>query len=177
MENTATPVTTSAVAIRYGILTGLIWVIVDFLFRATGLSFKYSLYLPASLLVYIAGIILAHRYFKQQNGGYMSYGQGVLIVLMLSLISGTMSGLFNYLYVNFIDPEYALRMRTDMEAWMSTLPGVQDEQIEKSMADMTDDKMKSPLQIGKTILSSAVSGIIVGLIVSIFTRRSRPEFE
>jgi hypothetical protein len=64
-----------------------------------------------------------------------------------------------------------------MEAWMSTLPGVQDEQIEKSMVDMTDEKIKSPLQIGKTMLSSAIGGVIIGLIVSIFTRRSRPEFE
>ncbi|HEX8426142.1 DUF4199 domain-containing protein [Hymenobacter sp.] len=177
MENTATPVSANAVAIRYGLITGLIWLIIDFIFRATGLSFKYSLYLPTSLLVYIVGIIMAHRYFKQQNGGFMRYGQGVMIVLVLSLVSGVMSGLFNYIYVNFIDPEYALRMRTDFEAWMNSFGSIPEEQIEKGMADMSDEKIKSPIQIGKATLSSAIGGVIVGLIVSIFTKHNRPEFE
>ena len=177
MENTAASVSTTAVGIRYGLITGVIWLIVDFVFRTTGLSFKYSLYLPASLLVYVVGIVLAHRDFKHQNAGFMRYGQGVMIVLILSLVSGTISGLFNYIYVNFIDPDYAVRARADMEAWMSTFPGVQDEQIEKAMAGITDEKIKSPLQIGQTLLSSAFGGVVMGLIVSIFTRRNRPEFE
>jgi flagellar biosynthesis protein FliQ len=177
MENTATPVSTTTTGIRYGLITGLIWMIVDFVFRTTGLSLKYSLYLPASLVVYIVGIIMAHRYFKEQNGGFMSYGQGVMIVVILSLVSGTLSGLFNYVYVNFIDPDYAARMRADMEAWMSSFNGIPDEQIEKTLAGLSDEKVKSPLQIGQTLLSSAFGGLIVGLLISIFTRRNRPEFE
>ncbi|MDF7812353.1 DUF4199 domain-containing protein [Hymenobacter sp. YC55] len=177
MENTATPVSISAVAIRYGIITGLIWIIVDFILRVTGLSFKYSIYLSASLLVYIVGVVIAHRNFKQQNGGFMRYGQGVMIVIILSLVSGVMSGLFNYIYVNFIDPDYAMRMRSDMEAWLSTFSSIPEEQIDKSIADMSDEKIKSPTQIGRAILSSAVGGVIVGLVVSIFTKYNRPEFE
>lgn len=107
----------------------------------------------------------------------MRYGQGVMIVLVLSLVSGVMSGLFNYIYVNFIDPEYALRMRTDFEAWMNSFGSIPEEQIEKGMADMSDEKIKSPIQIGKATLSSAIGGVIVGLIVSIFTKHNRPEFE
>ncbi|MBW3130520.1 DUF4199 domain-containing protein [Hymenobacter profundi] len=178
MENTSTStVTTTNVGIRYGLLTGLIWIIVDVIMRATGLSFKYSIYLPVSLLVYIVGIVLAHRYFKQYNGGFMSFGQGVLITLVLALVSGLMAGIFNYIYLNFIDPDYVARARADMEAWMSTLPGVQEENIEKATANLNDEKMKSPTQILSTLGSNGVGGIIMGLIVSIFTKHKKPEFE
>ncbi|UOQ71877.1 DUF4199 domain-containing protein [Hymenobacter cellulosilyticus] len=166
-----------AVGIRYGLITGLLWIIVDFILRATELSFKYSIYVTASIAVYALGIILAHRFFKQQNHGFMTYGQGILIVVVLSLISGFISSLFNYAYVNFIDPDYPLRMRTDMEAWMSSMPGVQEEQIQKSLEGLSDEKMKSPLQIGKSTLGGAFGGLITGLIVSIFTKHKRPEFE
>ncbi|TGE23638.1 DUF4199 domain-containing protein [Hymenobacter aquaticus] len=178
METSTAPAATPvSVGIRYGLITGLIWIVVDFILRATGLSFKYSVYLSASILVYIVGIVMAHRFFKQSNQGFMTYGQGLLIVVVMSLISGLLSGIFNYVYVNFIDADYALRMRTDFEVWMSSMPGVQEEQIEKSMADMTDEKIKSPLQIGKSLMGAAVGGVITGLIVSIFTKHKRPEFE
>ena len=177
MENTATPVTATAVGIRYGLITGLIWLIVDFLFRTTGLSFKYAVSIAASLLVYITGIVMAHRYFKQQNGGFMKYSQGIMIVFFLSLVSGLMSGLFNYVYVNFIDADYAARMRDDFETWMSSFSGIQEEQIEKGLADMSDEKVKSPMQIGKVMMGSAIGGVFAGLIVSAFTKKSRPEFE
>jgi hypothetical protein len=177
METTSTAVTPVSTGIRYGILTGLIWIVVDFVLRVTELSFKYSIYLSASIGVYILGIILAHRFFKQNNQGFMTYGQGLLIVVVLSLISGLMSGVFNYIYVNFIDADYALRMRTDFETWMSSMPGVQEEQIEKSLEGMSDEKVKSPLQIGKSMLGGAFGGLITGLIISIFTKHNRPEFE
>jgi len=178
MENTATPIiTTTNVGIRYGLITGLIWIVVDVIMRATGLSFKYSVYLPVSLVVYIVGIVLAHRYFKQHNGGFMSFGQGVLITLVLALVSGFMAGIFNYLYLNFIDPDYAARARADAEAWMSTLPGMQEENLEKAMAGMSDEKLKSPMQILTTLGNNAIGGVIMGLIVSIFTKHKRPEFE
>ncbi|MCB2377578.1 DUF4199 domain-containing protein [Hymenobacter sp. BT635] len=179
METTSTTPAASpvSVGIRYGIITGLIWIVVDFAMRATGLSFKYSVYLSASILVYILGTVMAHRFFKQNNQGFMTYGQGLLIVVVLSVISGLMSGIFNYVYVNFIDPDYALRMRTDLEAWMSTIPNVPEEQIEKSLEGMSDEQIKSPTQIGKSLMGAAVGGVITGLIVSIFTKHKRPEFE
>ncbi|HEX8349619.1 MAG TPA: DUF4199 domain-containing protein [Hymenobacter sp.] len=170
-------VTPVSVGVRYGLLTGLIWLIVDFVLRLTELSFKYSVYLSAAVLVYILGAILAHRFFKQNNGGFMTYKQGLVIVLILSLISGFLSGLFNYVYVNFIDPDYVVRMRADMEAWMSTLPNVTEAQIDKSLEGMSDEKIKSPAQIGQGLLSSAITGLIIGLIITAFTKHKRPEFE
>lgn len=177
MENTATPISTTSVGLRYGLLTGIAWIIVDFIFRVTGLSFKFAFYLPAILLVYIIGIVLAHRYFKQHNDELMSYGQGVVIAVILALIAGLLSGIFSYIYVNFTDPSYMTRMRDDMEAWMSAMPNVQTSQIDQTLEGMSDTKGKSPMQIGQGLLTSAIIGLIMGVIVSLFTKHNRPEFE
>ncbi|GGF25108.1 DUF4199 domain-containing protein [Hymenobacter cavernae] len=178
METTATPaVNPSSAAIRYGLVTGLIWIIVDFILRLTELSFKYSVYLGAAIIVYTLGTILAHKFFKQNNGGFMTYKQGMLIVLVISVIFGLLSGLFNYIYVNLVDPDYVIRMRADMEAWMSTLPNVTEAQIDKSLAGMSDEKVKSPLQIVKGLASNCVWEVFIGLIITAFTKHNRPEFE
>jgi len=177
MENISTAVTPTSVAVRYGLLTGLIWVIVDFILRVTELSFKFSVYLSAAIVVYIIGSIIAHRFFKQNNGGFMTYKQGLIIVIVLSLLTGFVSGLFNYIYVNFIDTDYVAKMRADMEAWLSSLPNITEAQIDKSLADINEEKLKSPLQIGKGLMSSAFIGLIIGLIITAFTKHNRPEFE
>ena len=174
MENTVTsPVTTTSVGLRYGLLTGLAWVIIDFILRATGLSFKYSLYISALLIVYIAGIVLAHRAFKQHNAGLMSYGQGVVIALILAVVVGVLASIFSYIYITLIDPNYVTRMRADMETWLSTLPGVQPEQVEKQLADLNEENLKSPAQLFKGLFSSAIYGLVMGLIVSAFHQKER----
>jgi hypothetical protein len=179
MEPTSTtnPSTVSAVGLRYGILTSLVWIVVDVILRMTNLSFKFSLYFLAIVVVWSIGLVLAQRFYKQQNGGFMSFKEGLIISLILGIVLGLISGVFGYLYVNFLDTDYLQRQRDDMEAWMSTLPNVTEEQIEKSLAGMNDDKGKSLLTIGAGLLNGAVGGFLLGLIISAFTKHTRPEFE
>ncbi|GAA4384915.1 DUF4199 domain-containing protein [Hymenobacter koreensis] len=177
MENTATPsVSPSSAGIRYGLIFGVISIIVDFVLKATGLSFKFSVTLSASLIIWVVGIIVAHRYFKAHNGGFMSYGQGIIIAVIMGSIGGLMTGVFNYVYVNFIDPNYAEAMRADMEAWLIKM-NVPEEQMDKSLADITPEKIGSPTSIGSAILFGAFVSLLTGLIISAITKRKQPEFE
>jgi hypothetical protein len=177
MENTATTTETPvSVGIRYGLLFGVIGIIVDFGLKVTELAFKFSVAMPISILVWVVGIILAHRYFKSQHGGLMTYGQGVVISIVLGAISAILTGTFNYVYINFIDLDYVTAMRADMEAWMSSM-NVPEEQLEKSLADISQEKLGSVLGIGKVVLGGTIGGAVLGLIISAFTKHKLPEFE
>ncbi len=112
MENTTTPVTTTSVGIRYGLLTGLVSIIFSFL----QLSFIEDPETPLrwlSLLILVGGIWLAHKQFKQLRGGFMAYGEGLGIGTIVAAVSGVLGGVFSYIYLTFIDPGYMQRHEPD----------------------------------------------------------------
>jgi Protein of unknown function (DUF4199) len=177
METTSTPaVSPLAAGIRYGIIFGIVGILVDFVLKLTGLSFKYSVSLSVMIIQMVVAIVLAHRYFKSNNAGFMSYGQGLVIAIVAGALMGLLGGVFNYIYINFIDTNYTEAMRADMEAWLISMKAP-EEQIDKSLADITPEKVGSPLGIGKAMLGGAFISLLLSLIISAITKRNRPEFE
>jgi len=175
MENTATPTATPAsVGIRYGLITGVIIAILSFV-QLAFIEDPETPFRWLSALVGVAGIVLAHKNFKQLNQGFMSYGQGLSIGTILSAVAGAVSSLFSYLYINFIDPEYINRV---MELTRSRMEdkGLDDAQIDQAIA-MAQKFSSGPITIFFGLLISVLMGFVVSLIISAFTKHSRPEFE
>ena len=174
METNTTPVTTTPVALRYGMLTGLVSILFSF-----GLNIMHQESSPAryiSFAILIGGIVLAMNAFKQQNQGFMSYGQGLGIGTVLSAVVGLISGIFTYVYMTFIDTEIMGRitekMRTDMEA----RGGMTDEQIDQAIA-MSGKFMNGPFMLVFALLGSILIGVLLSLVISAFIKNAQPEFE
>ncbi len=176
MENTTTPaVTPAAVAIRYGLLVGIITVIYSLILMATGLEQKPVLGF-VTFGIMIVGIVLAHKYFKLNNGGFMSYGQGLGIATIMGAVIGTLSSIFRYIYVNFVDAEYTQRTLEAARTKLET-DGLSDERIEQTMAITAKMMPNGPISIVWGILATAFFGFLLALIISAFTKNNRPEFE
>ena len=174
METNATPVTTTSVGLRYGMLTGLVSILFSF-----GLNIMHQESSPAryiSFAIMIGGIVLAMNAFKQQNQGFMSYGQGIGIGTVLSAVTGLMSGIFAYVYMTFVDPEMMVRitekMRTDMEA----RGGMTDEQIDQAIT-MSGKFMNGPFMLVFALLGSILIGVLLSLVISAIIKNAQPEFE
>ena len=178
MEVQAQPVTPLALGVRYGLLLAVSGLIVDFLVRIAGLGFMtFSIAaLLGGLGVSIFWLLRAHTAFKGANAGLMSFGQGVTIAVVMLLLSGIVSGLFNYLYMHYIDPDFVERMKDGMVEFMER-SNVPDDQIEASTSKL--DGLK--VGLGKALLNGLsnglAGGVILGLIVSAFTKRNPSEFE
>jgi tetrahydromethanopterin S-methyltransferase subunit G len=174
MENTSTPVTTTSVGIRYGVLTGLASIIFSFILLATAQEGN----MPLSLLgfiIWVGGVVLAHKFFKANNGGFMSYGQGLGIGTVLSAVSGAMGSIFRYVYTEFIDPSVAQRAMDTARAKMES-QGMDDAQIDQAVA-MSQKFSSGPIGIVIGLVFSVVIGFILSLIISAITKNNRPEFE
>ncbi|MCC3154707.1 DUF4199 domain-containing protein [Hymenobacter sp. BT770] len=174
METNATPVTTASVGMRYGLLTGLISIIVSFgLFAA---HMEQSPLRFISFLVLAGGMVMAMRYYKENNHGFMRFGEGLGIGTILSAVVGALSAIFSYVYMNIIDPEVVGRMmekaRTDMEA----RGGLSDEQIDQGMA-MAGKFMNGPIMLVGVVLGTVFFGVLLALVISAFLKHSKPEFE
>ncbi len=164
-----------AVAIKYGLLTGLLYVIfatVNYLTESYG---NFFVALLISIVISVTGIVLALREFKKQNEGYMTYGQGLGLGLMVSIIAGIISGLFSMLYIQFIDPsvpEKIVDATMEQMAAFGVDDSILDGQREEIMTSFTPVK-----QLTSAISNAFFSGLILSLIIAAVMKHKRPEFE
>ncbi|ALD20415.1 DUF4199 domain-containing protein [Hymenobacter sp. DG25A] len=175
MENTATTVTPASVGIRYGVLTGLVSIIYTFILLATRQEGNTPLGLLA-FVIWIGGIWMAHKYYKANNEGFMSYGQGLTIGMILSLVSGVMGAIFRYVYMEFIDPAAVQRGVDLARTKMEQQGNLSDEQIDQAVA-MSQKFSVGPVGLVIAIVFAVLIGLILSLIISAITKNTRPEFE
>ena len=172
--NQSADASVKTVAVRYGIITGIVTVIYSLILYMTELNNnKWLSFISTAIL--IVGIVLAHRYFKSLNSGYMSYGQGLGIGSLLSVIVGVFSGIFMYVYLKFIDSTVIERMQEAQYIEMEKR-GMSEEQMEQAI--QLSQKMTGPeMMVVWAILGTLFFGFILSLIISAITKHTRPEFE
>ncbi|MFD1470753.1 DUF4199 domain-containing protein [Hymenobacter caeli] len=178
METQGQTVTPTAVGLRFGVLLALSWIVVDFLVRIANLSFLVFGVVSVSiaLLVAVVFLVLAHKAFRQANGQLMSYGQGMVIAIIMLLISGLASGVFNYVFLTYIDPEFVDSMKDGMTKFMES-NNIPDDQIAKGTAKLDEMRKGFGSSVLTGVTNGLVSGLVLGLIVSAFTKRNASEFE
>ncbi|MDX5346604.1 MAG: DUF4199 domain-containing protein [Hymenobacteraceae bacterium] len=163
----------SSVALRYGIITGLVLVIFTLILLLTDMSGEPSISWLAYLII-IGGIVLGMKHFRAENGGFMSYGQGLGLGTLLSVIAGGLAGITTYVYIKFIDSssvgKILEKQRLDLEE-----RGMDDDQIEQTMA-MTEKFTNPEMMLVFTILIYLMVGFILSLIIAAIMKRNRPEF-
>ena len=104
---TTTPtVTTRSVGVRYGIIGGLISIAYFLVLTTAGVDMSQGIGRWAGMIITIVIIFLAHKYFKDNGDGFMSYGQGIGIGFWIGLVSAVISSIFTYIYAKFIDASF-----------------------------------------------------------------------
>jgi len=175
MENTTTPaVTTTSVGVRYGLLIGIASTVVSLILYAANLEQSPVRWL--SFVILGGGIYLAHQFFKQNNQGFMSYGQGLGIGAVIGVVGGIISGIYTFLYASFINPDFMAQTLNKARADMEARGGMTDEQIEQGL-QMSAKFMDGPFLYVSAILGTLFFAFILALIISAFTKHKRPEFE
>lgn len=166
--------TVATTALRYGLLTGLVSILFSFLLIVTNQLGNSMLGLVA-LLIAIGGIVLAQRDFRTRNGGFMSYGEGVGIGALLSLVSGVLSSAFSFVY-RLIDPSVAEQAIEQVRAKMEAAGTMSDEQIDQAIA-MSQKFSSGPIGLLIGIIWAVVVGTILSLIISAILKNAKPEFD
>jgi hypothetical protein len=166
--------TTTSIGLRYGLLTGLLSIIISFLLNVTQLEQSPAKWL--TLVVLVVGIILAQKAFRQANAGFMSYGQGLGLGMMLAAVSSVLSAVFSYLYVMLIDPEMPTRILEKGRADLEARGNLSDAQIDQAM-HWTTMLVQGPALAGIALVGGVFMGLIVSLITAAVLKNPKPEFE
>jgi Protein of unknown function (DUF4199) len=170
----ATGASVKSVALRYGLMAGFVTVIYSFILYIGDLSQNKVLSMLGTIIL-IGGIVLAHKHFKKENAGFMSYGQGLGIGSLVSAVVGLMSGIFMYIYIKFIDSAFLENMREVQIAELEKR-NMSDEQIEQAMA-MTDKMMNAEMMVVWSVVGTVLIGFFLSLIIAAITKHTRPEYE
>lgn len=148
------------------ILLSLIFYLVDFnLFSFSGMAISFVSYLALGFGV--AVMSMAYQRDKLDNG-VISYGKALLIGFLVILAGSFVAGIWNYVLVNLIDPNYVPALKEQFaNTWGESMPA---DQLEKTMAEF--DKAGDLFQSIKSgVLNGGVMGIIVALISAAFMKR------
>ncbi len=171
MENQAN---SKSIILNYGLYLGLTGVIIHLILFATGSLLEYQwISNIVGLIAMVAFIVIGIKKFRDANGGYISWGQGVKIGLGISMISAVISVVYTLLFMNVIDPSFQQQaMEFQQQKWLDA--GMTEEQIEG--ATEMANKFQSPGIISAMILGmSAFLGFVISAIVAAIMKKSEEE--
>ncbi len=174
MEEENEQVTVKQVAIKWGLILGIISIVLFLTIYFGGLMGESWAGWIGPIFT-IAIIYLAHKEFKEMGNGYMSYGQGLGLGTLTATISGAISSIFVYVYIKFINQDYLVELIDITRAQMEE-EDMGDDQVEMAM-EMTEKFMTAEMMLVMGLVGAIFIGFIGSLIVSAITKNNDPSLE
>jgi len=164
-----TTITTTQVGIRYGLILGLTSVGISLVAFIADLRENLIVNILGTVVT-IAFLVIAIKYYRDQNNGYIKFGQGFGIGMIVSAISSLLSGLFLLVYLKFINKAiFEEILDKAHQEWEKA--GMD----EKAMA--TAEKFITPeFMFISAVIGGLIFGAILSLIVATIMQKKQPEF-
>ena len=128
-----------------------------------------------------AGIVLSllfvyfgiRQYRDQVNGGYLSFGQGLKVGLLIVLIPAILFASFDLIYTMFINPDFFNEYYTTyLEQMRATLPAAEFEAKAKELEAQKELFSNKPVQFGLMFIIVFAIGVIITVISSLVLRKN-----
>lgn len=162
-------ITTTQVGIRYGLMLGLTSVVISLVTFIADLRESTAVNL-LSFGVTITFLVMAMKYFRDQNSGFMKFGQGFGIGMIVSAISSLLSGVFLIVYFKFINSKMLDEVSDKAhQEWEKA--GLDDKAIAMAEKFITPEFMFITAVFGGLIF-----GAILSLIISAIMQKKQAEF-
>ena len=171
MENQAN---SKNIILNYGVYLGIATVLINLVVYAVAdyLRPHWSVSILSGVIM-IAIIVMANKKFKEDNAGFMSWGQAVKIGVGLTVISAVIGIVYQQIFANFIEPEFMKDMMMIQEQkWIDQ--GMNSEGIETAKGMM--QKFQGPfISSAIGLVVAAFIGFVVSAIVGAIMKQSAEE--
>jgi uncharacterized ion transporter superfamily protein YfcC len=155
--------------LKFGLILGLASIVYNIII----IAFGYNPYINSwrgfiAIALTIAIVVFAHKNFKELGDGFMSFGQGVGLTVIAMIVSTILTLIFTYLYLTYLNPSMF------EEIWIQNAEDM-------AAKGQSEEQIKMGTEWGKKlfyiiyVVVGPFFGLIIGLIVSIFTQKKRPE--
>ncbi|WP_405565939.1 DUF4199 domain-containing protein [Polaribacter sp. Asnod6-C07] len=163
-----------SIILNNGLYLGLTGVIVALVLYAMGKSFELQwVSNVVGLIATIAFVVLGLKAFKTNNGGFMSWGEGLKIGMGIVMVSAVITVIYTLLFTTVIEPDFQkMGMEFQQQKWLDA--GLTQEQIETFTE--SSEKFQSPAIISAMILAiSAFMGFVITAITAAIMKKSEEE--
>ena len=173
MENQAN---SKGIILNNGLYYGLILVLISLITYALGIHLDptagyVSLGVLAILLIVFP--IIGMSKFKKDNGGFMTWGQGVKIGVGIVLIGTLISIIYNQIFSNFIEPDFYAQVEEITRKGLEDA-GRTEEQIDAQIA-MTSKFQGTLIGDAMGLLFFAFIGFVISAIVSAIKKHTEED--
>lgn len=158
-------VSTGQVAKKWGLIYGLIVLIINL--APIILEVQISWIQLVNIALAFGMYIMANKEFKSLNGGYMTFGEGFKINMIMALIAGSIRSVISYVYVKFIDPGVSERIQEALvDAWREQGMGEQEiAQAQRFTGGLSNPEVGLVLGIIVVLVGALIWGSIVSAVV------------
>ena len=180
LDEPQNPVSESSVSmqpviVKWGLISavvGIIFQLISGMLGASTMTFVVSL-IGMGIGIYI--LVLAVRADRDdQLGGFATFKRVFLVTFLVMLLSSLISQVFNFVYMNYINPSAVDSAIETARAMMEKF-NMPEEQMDKALEE-TAANLKSPMNILKSLLGVAFVGAIIAAIYGAVMKKERPMF-
>jgi hypothetical protein len=172
-------------ALKSGLIIGVVSIVVFIIMYVADIK-PVGIMLPLLILfltiaISIVVLVVLLRKYKTEIGGFISFRDAFLYCFIALSVSIIISQVFNYIFIQLIEPEYYKNIMDAQKSWMENyLAGkMPEEQITEQLdkIDAQAAKMGSFSTLLKNTLGSIVFGGIIALIVGAIMKKKPDVFD
>lgn len=161
--------------LNYGVIQGLLMVVFAVALYALDVQFQAGIFsFIFSAAVSVAILVMVYKQFKLANDGFMSLGEAIKIGMGIALIAAIISLIYQFIYQQFIDPNYIERLlEYQQQQMVENNPEMTQEQIEMA-SEMTRKFSSVWITSAIILIAGLFFGLIYSLIVGSIMKKERP---
>ena len=167
MEEEIEKVTIKQLAVKWGVILALVSFAYFIVLNIAGLAGE-QMYSWIGSVFTIVVFVLAHKAFKEEGNGFMSFSEGFKIGALTTVLSSIISSTLTYIYLKFVDGSMLDLVRDKAIANMEE-NGMSEEQIDQAMG-FAEIFMSAESILFMGLLGGILVGCILALIVTAFTK-------
>lgn len=163
---------TKKIIINYGVLLGILSVLLGVVLYVTGNIAEQNWIASAvGFIVIVASIVLGLKAYKTANNGYLVLVDALKIGVGIALIGGIISVIWTILLMNVIEPDMVNQiLDVQREQMIEQYPDMSEEQQEQALSMAA--KFTSPLMISAfALIGNLFFGFIISLIAGLIMQK------
>lgn len=164
------------IALTYGMLLALLSIVLQVIAYVLDAHIDRPWWLTVlQLAISIAVIVYGIKAYKAANGKFLTLGQALKTGLAISLIAGIIAVIFNYIFMNFIDPDFVQKtLDFSREQMIEKNPNMTQEQIDTAMG-MSAKFMSPWIMSAFALIATLFFGFIISLVAGLIMKRNPPQ--
>ncbi len=164
------------IALNYGVLLALLSIVLQVISYVLDVHIDRPWWLTVlQLLISVSVIVYGIKAFKTENTSFLTLSQALKTGLAISLVAGIIAVVFNYIFMNFIDPDFIQKtLDFSREQMIENYPDMSQAQIESSL-EISAKFMTPWIMSAFAIIATLFFGFIISLFAGLVMKKNPPQ--